>query len=78
MPYEKKLIQLKDRRKFWFFSNRKSVRIRMRSLSENKHEEGRGQTFNATVCAVILAFEWVFWSAHYMMMLVTGSNISLP
>ena len=47
LVWKKKLIQLKDRRKFRFFSNRKSVRLRMRSWSENERKEGRGKTFDA-------------------------------
>ena len=52
VPYEKKLIQFKDSRNFRFFSNRKSVRLRMRSWSENEREEGRGITFdvNNSLC----------------------------
>ena len=30
------------------------------------------------VRAVVFACEWVSWSAHDMMMSVTGSNLSLP
>ena len=81
MPYEKKLIPFKDRRKFRFFSNRKSVSqfvyactVDLRT-SARKVEEKPMQT---TVGAVIFAWEWVFWSATYMMTSVTGSNLSLP
>ena len=31
-----------------------------------------------TVCVVTFACEWVFLSAHDVMMSVTGSNIPLP
>ena len=76
MPYEKILIQFKDRRKFRFFSNRKSVRLRILRTSARKCEEE--PLMQTTVRAAIFACEWVFWSAHYIMTSVTGSNISLP
>ena len=35
-------------------------------------------SMETTVCAVTFAYEWVFLSAHDMMTLLNGSNISLP
>ena len=72
MPYEKKLIQFNDRQNLGF-SQTGSQFIYACALDLNKGEET-----TTTVCAVIFSCEWVFWSAHYMMTSVTGSNISLP
>ena len=44
---KKIIIQFKDRRKFSFSSNRKSVHLHMRSWSKNEREEGRGKLFDA-------------------------------
>ena len=51
--------KIKDRRKFSFFSNRKSVHLRMRSWSENERVEGRGKTSdgNNSLCGDF--FLWV-------------------
>ena len=43
---KKKLIKFKTAGNLAFFSNRKSVRLRMRNWSENEREEGQGKTFD--------------------------------
>ena len=80
MPYEKKLIQFKDRRKFRFFSQTGSqfvyaCAVDLRTSARKGEDKFWMET---TVRAVIFACGWVFRSAHYRMTLVTGSNISLP
>ena len=71
--------KIKDRRKFSFFSNRKSVRLRMRSWSENKREEGRGKTFDGNNSSYGDFCLWVGFlvSSWYMMTSFSGSYISL-
>ena len=78
MPCKKKLIQFKTAGNLVFFSTGSlflyACAVDLRTSARKGEEK---PSMEATVCAVTFACEWVFLSAHDMMTLVTGSNISL-
>ena len=73
MPYEKKLIQFKDRQ--FVYACAVDLRTNSRKGAEKfsmQSNSSCGDFMLVRTCA------WVFWSAHYRMTSVTGSNILLP